>query len=115
MRVLFLVSDSTWSARARAFVLAARGLAARGHDVTLACESECPVQVRAAASELPVVALRPDAGKAGDTWQLRRALQEKSVDVVFVHTDEEHLVASSALRLGGGAERCSGASRRSRP
>ena len=103
MRVLFLVSDGTWSPRARAFVLAARGLASRGHEVTLACESECPVQVRAAASAVPVVALRPDAGAAADTWQLRRALQEKSVDVVFVHTDEEHLVASSALRLGGGA------------
>lgn len=103
MRVLFLVSEGAWNARARAFVLAARGLAARGHEAMLACESECPVQVRAASSEVPVVALRPDASAAGDTWQLRRALQEKSVDVVFVHTDEEHLVASSALRLGGGA------------
>lgn len=103
MRVLFLVSDGAWSARARAFVLAARGLAARGHEVMLACESECPVQVRAAASQVPVIALKPDASAAGDAWQLRRALQEKRVDVVFVHTDEEHLVASSALRLGGGA------------
>jgi glycosyltransferase involved in cell wall biosynthesis len=103
MRVLFLVSDGAWSARARAFVLAARGLAARGHDVTLACEAECPVQVRAAASDVQVVALKPDASAAADTWQLRRALQEKSVDVVFVHTDDEHLIASSALRLGGGA------------
>jgi glycosyltransferase involved in cell wall biosynthesis len=103
MRVLFLVSDGAWSARARAFVLAARGLASRGHEVMLACESECPVQVRAAASDVPVVALSPDAGAAGDTWQLRRALQERNVDAVFVHTDAEHLVASSALRLGGGA------------
>jgi glycosyltransferase involved in cell wall biosynthesis len=103
MRVLFLISDASWSARARAFVLAARGLASRGHDVMLACESECPVQVRAAASSITVVALNPDASAAGDTWQLRRALQEKSTDAVFVHSDEEHLVASSALRLGGGA------------
>lgn len=103
MRVLFLVSDGAWSARARAFVLAARGLAARRHDVMVACESECPVQVRAAASDVPVVALRPDASAAGDAWQLRRALQARGVDVVFVHSDQEHLVASSALRLGGGA------------
>lgn len=102
MRVLFLVSDGMWSARARAFVLAARGLAARGHDVMLACESECPIQVRAAASNIRVVALKPDATAAADTWQLRGALQEKSVDAVFVHTDQEHLIASSALRLGGG-------------
>lgn len=103
MRVLFLVSDGAWSARARAFVLAARGLAARGHDVIMACESECPVQVRAAAAHVPVVALKPDASAAADAWQLRRALQEKGVDAVFVHTDAEHLVASSAVRLGGGA------------
>lgn len=68
----------------------------------VACESECPVQVRAATSDVPVVALKPDAGAAGDTWQIRRALQEKGADAVFVHTDAEHLVASSALRLGGG-------------
>lgn len=102
MRVLFLVSDSTWSARARAFVLAARGLAARGHDVLVACESECPIQVRAAAADVAVVPLRKDATAAADSWQLRRTLQEKRVDAVFVHTDEEHLIASSALRFGGG-------------
>ncbi len=103
MRVLFLVSDGNWSARARAFVLAARGLKARGHDVLLACDAEGPVQMRAAASDVPVLPLRADASVAGDAWQLRHALQDKKVDVVFVHTDEEHLVAGSALRLGRGA------------
>jgi glycosyltransferase involved in cell wall biosynthesis len=103
MRILFLVSDGNWSARARAFVLAARGLRAKGHDVMIACESQCPVQVRVAESEVPVLSLEPDASAAGDTWQLRKALQENAVDVVFVHTEEELLVASSALRLGRGA------------
>jgi glycosyltransferase involved in cell wall biosynthesis len=103
MRILFLVSDKSWSARARAFALAARGLSARGHDVLLACERECPVQVRAAESAVPVVTLEPDASVAGDTWQLRRVLQEKDVDVVFVHSEEELLVATSAVRLGLGS------------
>jgi glycosyltransferase involved in cell wall biosynthesis len=103
MRVLFLVSDGNWSARARAFVLAARGLRAKGHEVLIACESQCPVQVRVAESEVPVIALEPDASSAGDTLQLRKALQEKAVDVVFVHTEDEMLVASSAVRLGRGA------------
>lgn len=103
MRILFLVANGTWSARARAFVVAARGLAARGHDVLLACESDCPVQVRAASAELAVVPLDPRSGAAGDTLQLRRAIQEKPVDVVFVHTNEEHLIASSAMKLGRGA------------
>ncbi|MEX2152994.1 MAG: glycosyltransferase [Gemmatimonadaceae bacterium] len=100
MRVLFLVSEGAWSAQARAFVLAGRGLAARGHDVMVACKSDCPVQVRVAESQLPIVALEPDASAAGDTMQLRRVLQEKDADVVFVHTESELLVASSAVRLG---------------
>jgi glycosyltransferase involved in cell wall biosynthesis len=103
MRVLFLVTEDGWSARARAFVLAARGLVARGHEVMLACESECPVQVRAAQSELQIIPLAPDASTAGDTLQIRRAVQEKTVDVVFVHTDAEQLIASSAVRLGRGS------------
>jgi glycosyltransferase involved in cell wall biosynthesis len=104
-RVLFLVSQGVWSASARAFVLAARGLSARGYEVMLACKSECPVQVRAAASEVEVVSLEPNASTAGDTWQLRRTVQDRSLDAVFVHTDEEHLVASSAVRLGRGGAR----------
>ncbi len=103
MRALLLVSDGEWSARARAFVLAARGLAARGHDVVVACASDCPIQVRLARMQLPVVTLRPNASTAGDALLLRRAFMEREVDVVFVHTDTEHLAAGSALRFGRGA------------
>jgi glycosyltransferase involved in cell wall biosynthesis len=100
MRVLFLVSDGGWSARARAFLLAARGLAARGHDVVIACGTECPVQVRASESEVPIVAMELEASRAGSTWQLRKTLQER--DVAFVHTEAELLIAASAMRLGRG-------------
>jgi glycosyltransferase involved in cell wall biosynthesis len=103
MGVLFLVSDGAWSARARAFVLAAKGLRARGHVVAIACESQCPVQVRTAESDVPIVALEPAASAAGDTWQLRRVVQERGIDVVFVHSDEEQIVASTASRLGRGS------------
>jgi glycosyltransferase involved in cell wall biosynthesis len=105
VRALFLVSDTCWNASARAFVLAARGLAARGHDVALGCASQCPVQIRAAEASVSVVALDPDRSTAGDAWQLRRVLQERDIGVVFVHTEAELLVASSAMRLGrrGGA------------
>ena len=101
MRVLFLVSDSHWSGRARAFALAARGLAAR-HEVHIACDAECPVQVRLVKESLSVVPMNPNATAAGDTLQLRRTLMERGVDVVFVHTDSEHFTASSAFRLGRG-------------
>jgi glycosyltransferase involved in cell wall biosynthesis len=103
MSVLFLVSDGAWSARARAFVQAARGLKARGHDVAIACESQCPVQVRVADGEVPIIALEPEASAAGDTWQLKRSVQERDIGVVFVHTDEEQVVGSTASRLGRGS------------
>jgi glycosyltransferase involved in cell wall biosynthesis len=41
----------------------------------------------------------PDATAAGDAWWLRRLLQERFVEVVFVHTDREQLIVSSAMRL----------------
>jgi glycosyltransferase involved in cell wall biosynthesis len=102
MRALFLISDTSWSSSARVFMLAARGLSARGHDVLFACESECPVQVRAAESEINIITLPPGASTAGDAWQLRRTFEER-VDAVFVHSESELLVATSALRLGRGA------------
>lgn len=103
MRVLFLISDRHWNGRARAFALAASGLAARGHEVFMACAESCPVQTRLAGANLPIVPLSASATAAGDTIQLRRELQSRGVDVVFVHTDAEQLTVSSALRLGGGA------------
>lgn len=105
MRVLFLVSDDCWNASTRAFVLGARGLAARGHDVMLGCNSECAVQVRANEAGIPLVALPRGVSSAASAVHLRRALQEKDVHVIFAHTEAELLVAGSALRLGrrGGA------------
>lgn len=100
MRVLFLVSGDCWNASARAFLLGARGLKARGHDVMIACESQCPVQRRASEAEIAVIAFPPDASTASDTLLLRRTLQERDVDVVFVHTDAELIMVSSAARLG---------------
>jgi glycosyltransferase involved in cell wall biosynthesis len=105
MRALFVISDGDWSARARAFVLAARGLLARGHDVVIACASECPVQVRAAASAVPVFPLRSVGSATGSTMQIRRALKDQAFDAVFVHTEAELLRAGSALRLGGSPAR----------
>lgn len=102
MRFLFIVSDTQWSARARAFVLAARGLAARGHEARIACTADCPVQVRAADARVPVLPMDSESSTAGTAWQLRGALKEQGADVVFVHTDSEHLAASSALRFAGG-------------
>lgn len=99
MRVLFMVSDGAWNASARAFMLAARGLAARGYDAQIGCTAECPVQVRARAANVPVMNL----AVTESALELRRAL--RSVDVVFVHSASELVSAGSAVALGRGKTR----------
>lgn len=100
MRALFLVSGGGWSAHARAFVVAARGLRTRGHDALVACVGECPVHVRAATSDVPVLSLDASASRTSSTMRIRRALKDREFDVVFVHTDAELVMASSAVLLG---------------
>ena len=99
MRILFLVSGGAWNASARAFLVAAKGLSQRGHDIVIACESECPVHVHAQTTELPIVPLRTQASGTADGWRLRDTIRERAVDAVFVHTDAEQYVASSAVRF----------------
>ena len=99
MRVLFYVGDNSWSGCARAFVAAARGLGARGHQVTVVCPGGSAPARRAAALGVHTVAVDPDGSAAGDAWSLRRLLQDRFVEVAFVHTDREQLVVSSAMRL----------------
>jgi glycosyltransferase involved in cell wall biosynthesis len=99
MRVLFYIGEKRWSGCARAFVAAARGLGVRGHQVTLVCPGGSTAARRAESLGVDIVPADPDATAAGDAWSLRRLLQERFVEVAFVHTDREQLVVSSAMRL----------------
>lgn len=99
MRVLFYVGEKRWSGCARAFLAAARGLGARGHQVTFVCPGGSPAARRAEALGVDTVPADPDANAASDLWSLRRVLQDRFVEVAFVHTDREQFVVSSAMRL----------------
>ncbi|MDQ2889387.1 MAG: glycosyltransferase [Gemmatimonadota bacterium] len=110
MRYLFLHSGREWSGTARAFAAAAQGLARRGHSVTFAAEPDSTVErvvsQTATAGERPLLDVEPI--ELGGTWlgaasELARLLRRKKADVVFVHTDREHLVAAVAYRLGSRA------------
>jgi len=79
--------------------MAARGLAARGEPVTVACCADTPAEQSFAREGIEVVALPPDGTVAGDAFRLRNVLREKFVEVVFLHTEREQLVASSAMRM----------------
>ncbi|MGK2963231.1 MAG: glycosyltransferase, partial [Gemmatimonadaceae bacterium] len=119
MRILFLHCAREWSGTARAFAVAARGLAARGHNVTLLAEPHSNVEQSATrmASVASKIAGGDPAGPrdvapfdvspfscAGFwfacAWRMRRLFRQWDADVVFVHTEREHLIAATACWLG---------------
>lgn len=103
MRLLFYYSARAWSGEARAFAAAARGLHARGHQITYVCSPESSVEQKVAASGHEVVPIRPDGWWGLSALRLRRALKGRFIEVVFVHTPREHKVASLATFLAGRA------------
>lgn len=99
MRTLFYHTASRWSGSARAFAVAARGLAARGDPVTVVCRSDTSAEQSFASEGLDIVPVPISESVTRDAWRLRTVLKERFIEVAFVHTDREQLVASSAMRL----------------
>ena len=99
MRTLFYYSAPGWTGSARAFGVAARGLAARGEPVTVVCRADSPAEQSFLSDGLEVVSLPMSGVVAQDAWRLRPVLRDKFIEVAFVHTEREQLIASSALRL----------------
>ena len=104
MRLLFLASDAEWTASTRIFAAAARGLASKGHEVSIACP---PGPLMAwlggqSAGIVDVIGIDADASGPKGTFDMRRAAKEKSPDVAFVHSVRDQLVMSAGLRFGGG-------------
>ena len=119
MHILFLHFAREWSGTARAFSVAARGLAARGHTVRYLVEPESGVEqsasrIATAASRLggvdpeaqhdvapfEVVQFGSHGSWLAAAWRLRHLFRRWDADVVFVTTDREHLIASVACWLG---------------
>lgn len=99
MRVLFYDSSNDRAGSTRAFLSAARGLAARGHQVTLACAASSEMEALATADGVQVVALPADGSTAGNAWRLKEVLREHFVEAVFVQSDRDQLAVSGAMRL----------------
>jgi hypothetical protein len=104
LRVLFYYSPAEWSGSARTFAAAAMALARRGYQSTYVCRADSAVERRLTPADtvLPGVELTPIA--VGGPWmheslRLRQVLLEHYVEVVFVHSEREQLVASLAVRL----------------
>jgi glycosyltransferase involved in cell wall biosynthesis len=99
MRSLVYYSGRGWTGEARAYANAARGLAARGEPVTVVCRPDGDAELGFAHEELDVVTIPVTDSVPRDAWRLRAVLKERFIEVVFLHTEREQLVASSAMRL----------------
>ena len=99
MRVLFYATDPAWTGSARAFAALARGLSERGHAVTVVCPPDSALERRLEYGVYEVLPLPAEASAAVTTERLRRALQERFVEVVCVHTDREQVRAAMAARM----------------
>ncbi len=78
---------------------AARGLVARGHQATIVCYSGTPIVEHIAGNGVETALVDAEASVAASGWELRKTLQDRFVEVAFVHTEREQLVVSSAMRL----------------
>ena len=99
MRVLFYLGDKQWSGGAHAMLTAARGLSARGHQITVACCEDSRLTALAQEAGLDAVAINTTVAAGGGLLDLRKALHERFVEVVVVATERDQLIVSSAMRL----------------
>lgn len=99
MRILFYIETREWTGSARAFVAAARGLEARGHQIVVACDPESAIAEQARASACELVAVRPESSLMGAALRVRAMLARYAIDVVFVPGDREQVIAATGAWL----------------
>ena len=99
MRALFLVESKSWSGSTRVFASAALGLAARGYQVSAVCQPESAVEQRLSSLGIEVEPVELDGAPLAAARRLRRVVEERFIEVVFVHTEREALVAAGATWL----------------
>jgi hypothetical protein len=101
MRVLFYFGEKEWSGCARAALVAAQGLAARGHHVCVACCADSTLDVRAKAAGIDTVAINAAGWAASGSLDLRRVLKDRFIEVAVVTRERDQLIVSSAMRAAG--------------
>ena len=99
MRVLFYLGDKEWSGSARAALVAAGGLSARGHQVTIACCAGSRLAREAAAADLETIEINGSTPAFAGAFDLRKVLAEKFIEVAVVGSERDHLIVGSAMRF----------------
>ncbi len=104
MRALFYHPGGRWCGEARAFVAAARGLAARGWHAQLATRDGSPTHLHADRAGVAVAPLDDADSFVGAVGALARAVRAHAAEVVFAHGERGHAAAAGAAwRAGRGA------------
>jgi hypothetical protein len=98
MRLLFYHSRPDWSGTARAFASAADAMSERGYQVTYVCPQGSALERRLAFDRYTVLPMPMDGTWLTETVRLRQVILEQFVEVVFVHTEREQLIAAAAAR-----------------
>lgn len=96
MRALFLTESTAWTGSTRVFATAAGGLTDRGYQVTAVCPPETAVEQRLSSLGVDVVPLDLGGTAFAAARRLRRVVEDRFVEVVFVHSEREALVAAFA-------------------
>lgn len=96
MRILHVDSAATWRGGQNQVLLTARGMAARGHEVTLACRSDGRLEERARASDLRLEPL-PFHGDLALSAALGLARLARAWSPDVVHAHDPHALSAAAL------------------
>lgn len=99
MRILFYSQQPEWNGSARALAAAARGMSERGHNVTVVCPPESPLEQHLEFGAYEVVSLSTLLPWPVAAMRLRRLLHDRFIQVVIVNGDREQLIAALATRL----------------
>ncbi|MEO6877698.1 MAG: glycosyltransferase family 4 protein [Gemmatimonadaceae bacterium] len=100
MRVLFYLGEKEWSGSARAALVAARGLAARSHHVSIACCADSRLDRLAKDAGIDTVSTNTSGWGSG-ALDLRRVLKDRFIEVAVVSRERDQLVVASAMRAAG--------------
>ncbi|MDQ6870826.1 MAG: glycosyltransferase family 4 protein [Gemmatimonadota bacterium] len=115
MHVLFLHTAREWSGTARLFARAARGISERGAKVTLLVTPDSNVHLAVSPRRAPnqprhtpipepfeIIPFSTEGGFFSAARRLKKIFRRWDADAIFVTTDREHLIASTACWLTRG-------------
>jgi hypothetical protein len=101
MRLTFVTTATEWNGSVRVFALAARAFAAAGDDVQFIVPPDSNVQEHVAREPYVVEPLDLGGWWLSRALRLSRALSHHRSDVVFVHTEAEHLAVALSSPVRG--------------